>query len=359
MSEVELDPLGEASCTIGDLENKIIDENFSNQIDDFDWITNLERKVVEKCYIGATMMTIGSTNLLKGKYPLEDDETFPTDEESDFSSDDNSEPPDDASYISSLSEESFDDWEDRLECQLDIDAIMTSATHARQRSSLSAKLLSKVWRIDPDDAEHTLEVTSQHMGRTDNPSLKKNYTTNDCTLRYKRIKEFFCMGTFYAMKNAGKSSRGHTCCQLFVTDKGFVYVVPMQKENEVMLAIKEFVKAVDAPDAIICDHLQAQPSSSIRKFCGENGTTLQVLEKGTPWANRAKLYIGLMKGAVSKDMKESNSPLIFWDYCLECCARINNLTAKNLFQLHGTNAYTQLTGEEGDISILCQCQWYE
>eukprot|EP00957_Ditylum_brightwellii_P186449 14195594-Ditylum_brightwellii.AAC.1 len=62
---------------------------------------------------------------------------------------------------------------------------MASATHSRQRSSISANLLSKVWRINPDDVECTLEVTSQHMGRPDNPSLRKNYTTNDYALRYK------------------------------------------------------------------------------------------------------------------------------------------------------------------------------
>ena len=39
---------------------------------------------------------------------------------------------------------------------------------------------------------------------------------------------------------------------------------------------------------------------------------------------------------------------------LERRARINNLTARNLFQLHGTNAHTALTGEEGDISNLCK-----
>jgi hypothetical protein len=29
------------------------------------------------------------------------------------------------------------------------------------------------------------------------------------------------MDTFYATKHGGKPSRGHTCCQLFVTDKEF------------------------------------------------------------------------------------------------------------------------------------------
>ena len=58
-------------------------------------------------------------------------------------------------------------------------------------------------------------------------------------------------------------------------------------------------------------------------------------------------------------MKEANCPLAFWDYCLERRARINNLTAKDLFSLHGTNAHTELTGEEGDISSLCQYTFYD
>jgi hypothetical protein len=33
--------------------------------------------------------------------------------------------------------------------------------------------------------------------------------------------------------------------------------------------------------------------------------------------------------------------------------------ARNLFQLHGTNPYTALTGSEGDISNLCQYVWYK
>ena len=56
---------------------------------------------------------------------------------------------------------------------------------------------------------------------------------------------------------------------------------------------------------------------SLRKFCGEIGTMLRVLEEGTPWANKAELYIGLIKEAVRKDMKDSNCPPAFWDYCAE------------------------------------------
>ena len=58
-------------------------------------------------------------------------------------------------------------------------------------------------------------------------------------------------------------------------------------------------------------------------------------------------------------MHESNSPMILWDYCVERRARINNLTAKDNFKLHGTTPHTATMAEEGDISSLCQFGWYE
>ena len=38
---------------------------------------------------------------------------------------------------------------------------------------------------------------------------------------------------------------------------------------------------------------------------------LIVLEEGTSWANKAELYIGLIKDSVLKYMKDSNYPLNF------------------------------------------------
>jgi hypothetical protein len=58
-------------------------------------------------------------------------------------------------------------------------------------------------------------------------------------------------------------------------------------------------------------------------------------------------------------MKDSNCPLVMWDYCVERRARINNLTAKDNFQLHGSTPHTSATGEQGDISNICQYGWYE
>ena len=240
-----------------------------------------------------------------------------------------------------------------------LDNFMASTTQAGKSRGVDPKNLSKIWRIIHEDAQRTIYVTTQTSIRTDDPTLSRNYSTNDRMLRYKRVKDFFFMDTFFATKKGGQSSRGHTCCQLFVSDKGFIYVVPMKKKSEVLLAINHFAKEIGAPDTFVADMSGEQMSSEVKKFCNDIGTTLSALEEGTPWSNKAELYIGLIKEAVRKDMCESNSPLWFWDYCVERRARINNFTAKNALRLHGSTPHTLTTGDEGDISNLCQYGWYE
>jgi hypothetical protein len=158
------------------------------------------------------------------------------------------------------------------------------------------------------------------------PSLDHNLLTP--------FKDYFYMDTFFANKKGGKSSRGHTCCQLFVTDKGFGYAVPRKRKGEVLLAMKQFAKEIGAPHAFVADMSGEQISKEVKAFCNEIGSTLRALEEGTPWANKAELYIGLLKEAVRKDMKDQYSPMVFWDYCIERRARIHSMTAKSNFKTH-------------------------
>ena len=153
--------------------------------------------------------------------------------------------------------------------------------------------------------------------------------------------------------------QGHTCCQLFVTDKGFIYIVPMRRKSLVLQAIKQFAKEIGAPTSIIADMASEQMSQEMRKFCKDIGTTLRAMEEGTPWSKKAELYIGILKEAVWKNMCESDSPMCLWDYCVERRARINNLAAKDNFKLHGMTPHTATLAEEGNISSLCQFGWYE
>ena len=61
-----------------------------------------------------------------------------------------------------------------------------------------------------------------------------------------------------------------------------------------MAAVKQFAKDIGAPDAIICDMAQENVSADIKMFLNDIGMTLHALEEGTPWVNKAKLYIKLI-----------------------------------------------------------------
>ena len=86
----------------------------------------------------------------------------------------------------------------------------------------------------------------------------------------------FLHGHFLCHQKRGRSSRRNTCCQLFVTDKGFVYVVPMRQRSDLLAAMKQFAKEIGAPDAIGCDMSKRHP-----KQFDTSATTLA--HRYAPW----------------------------------------------------------------------------
>ena len=141
-----------------------------------------------------------------------------------------------------------------------MDAFMASVAHAGKPKGISAEMLSNVWSIDLETAKKTLDITSQNCVHSENPSFTRNNGTGDRMLRYKRMHQYFFMDTFFATSKGETSARGYTCCQLFVTDKGFIHVIPMRKRSEVLQAVKQFAKAIGAPDTIICNAAREQTS---------------------------------------------------------------------------------------------------
>ena len=202
---------------------------------------------------GQFAMNIGATSIFDQTYLDDDGDSQDTDDDDDETSMDDS---------LDSSEDNFDPMElDGHTNEALLDNLMASTAQAGKSRGVDRKHLSKIWRISHEDAKRTIDVATQTSVRKDYPILSRNYATNDRMLRYKRIKEFFFMDIFFATKKGGQSSRGHTCCQVFVTDTGFIYVVPMKRKSEVLLAIKQFAKEVGAPDSIVADMSGEQMTS--------------------------------------------------------------------------------------------------
>ena len=235
---------------------------------------------------------------------------------------------------------------------------VVSAAQASTPSGVKKDKLSKLWLISEKLAQGAIDTNTQLKRHKSDNILSRQFSTNDRMLRYRRIQSVFFTDTMFANPKA-KSTRQNTCCQVFVSDKGFVAVYPMKSQQEFETALHWFCKQIGVPHSLVCDAHRAQTSHEVRRFCDQVGTTLRILERGTPWANRAELYIGLLKEAVRKDMRNSNSPMVLWDYCIQRRALIHNATPRPLFQLEGLNPHTATFGEVGDISNICSIGWYD
>jgi hypothetical protein len=84
----------------------------------------------------------------------------------------------------------------------------------------------------------------------------------------------------FATKKA-KSLQGNTCAQLFVSDKGFMAVYPMQLQSEYLLALKQFAKDVGVPEVHVCDSHLLQKAREVKQFLTSVGMTLSILEAET------------------------------------------------------------------------------
>ena len=50
---------------------------------------------------------------------------------------------------------------------------------------------------------------------------------------------------------------------------------------------------------IICDMVSKQLSSEMKQLCNAMGMMLRALHEGTPWVNKAELYINMLKNSSS------------------------------------------------------------
>jgi hypothetical protein len=177
------------------------------------------------------MMSIGSTNASTQPHLISSDNYDNGDDESHNRESSEGSYEDDAGDVEAV-QDYLAGMNAPLHGEVGLDEFMVSASHARIKRNVQVEHLSKIWKIDMETASKTLDITSQNVNRKRPADLSRNYATNDKMLRYNRIKEFLFMDTFFATKKAGKSSRGNACCQLFVTDKEFVYVVPSSVSRE-------------------------------------------------------------------------------------------------------------------------------
>ena len=89
----------------------------------------------------------------------------------------------DASVIQEIVDRALEGGNDTA--GMEIDDLFVSSTSANPSRGVDAKHLAKIWRIDLEKAEKTIELTTQRLSRSEGNRLSRNYGTSDRMLRYR------------------------------------------------------------------------------------------------------------------------------------------------------------------------------
>ena len=151
--------------------------------------------------------------------------------------------------------------------------------------TISPEFLSKMWNIHPDLSAKTLNQTTQLNRQGSDNDLSQNFSTNDCMIRYKRINGQFFTNNLFATAKV-KLTRVNICCQIFLSDKGFVAVYPMESKSQFESALHQFYKDIGVSYTLVVDPSGDQKIKSVSRYCHQVGTTLNTLEESTQWDNQ-------------------------------------------------------------------------
>ena len=113
--------------------------------------------------------------------------------------------------------------------QIEFFQAQISAAEESKPKGVSPTMLSKLWCISDKLAEGAIDQNTQLCRNNADNALSRKFTTNDRMLRYTRIQSTLNSDTMFALTH--KSARQFKCCQVCVSNKGFVAVYPMKSQK--------------------------------------------------------------------------------------------------------------------------------
>ncbi|KAI2496583.1 Reverse transcriptase (RNA-dependent DNA polymerase) [Fragilaria crotonensis] len=118
-------------------------------------------------------------------------------------------------------------------------------------SDVTPENVARRWMVGLETAKNSLKVTTQQGIRSiPNPATRR-FKTQMAHLRYPRLR-----GMFYAdiMEPKIKSIDSQRYAHIIGNGRGYTKAYPMERKNESIYALDDFVKKVGIPEVLLCDN---------------------------------------------------------------------------------------------------------
>ena len=224
-------------------------------------------------------------------------------------------------------------------------------------SNVTPENVARRWMVGIETAKTSLNVTTQKGVRSIQNPATRRFKTQMTHLRYPRLK-----GMFYAdiMEPKIKSVDSQRYAHIIGNGRGFSKAYPMERKNESIYPLDDFVKKVGIPEALLCNNDATMEGwgewkKRIRKYSIDPKYT----EPYSPFQNKAEIDIRELKRMIRRFQDKSSPPRRLWNYLVNLCTKIRSFIAGTHPDLHGRSAFEQVYGWTPDISLYVMHEWYE
>ena len=219
---------------------------------------------------------------------------------------------------------------------------------------ISPELIARKWGIGIDKARKTLQCTTQHSIRSAILPLTRRYRTDVMSQRLRRLSTTWYTDTLFAKET---SITGNTCAQLYADGQGFINVYPIDSKEKAGETLQMIVKDVGIPNTIISDNAPEQVGKNtlFQKTCRKYNIESRSTEPYSPWQNKAKGNIKIVKDKAKRRRIRRQIPKRVWDFGMVWEAEIYTRTAGK----DGRTALERITGDTPDISEWIEFEFYD
>ncbi len=238
-----------------------------------------------------------------------------------------------------------------------VDASLSGHVRSRKTVPIDFMTLAGWWMIAPDRAKKTVQRTTQWGVRTClNPTLARQFPTNDRMLCYKRLPHT----TFTDMLFAGTPSHsGNKCAQAYSTSFGWARAHPITRKGEAHETLSLLFHRDSVPPTMVFDGLKEQCKGDLKRKLHKADCHTRQTEPYSPWQQAAEGCIRELKRGVSRKMIKTGSTRVLWDHCIELEALIRSSTSNSVYMTNGKVPETIMTCSTANISHICEFGWYD
>lgn len=240
-----------------------------------------------------------------------------------------------------------------------ISKVMVQTARSSSRGGkITPEELSKRWYIGLKRAKQTLAMTTQKCVRDyTNVMLARRFKPLAYQLRHRAIRS-----TWYCdiMKFPRETwFRKNKYALVFADEHGYIKAYPLRQRKESPDALKLFHQQVGIPAVLRMDNGCELAKGDFARNVRRSGSRLWPIEPHTPKLNPAEVAIRQLKVLARLLSIREQSPQVLSDHLIELCASIRSSTASNHALSDGRTPRMMTTGDDDDISHLCEFHWFQ